>query len=149
MRALERFAQPLGVAFQLRDDLLGVFAGPDSTGKRLGSDLCAGKRTAVTLAGEACLDAPGRRAVARVFGHGRAPASMLVSAAEHLERCGARKRVEQRLRVLCTDATRRVRRLPLSREARDWLAGAVALVEQPVPRLAPGTATRGVGRRAG
>nr|WP_238558916.1 polyprenyl synthetase family protein [Rhodococcus rhodnii] len=39
------FGTDIGVAFQLRDDLLGVFGDPELTGKPSGDDLRAGKRT--------------------------------------------------------------------------------------------------------
>ncbi|WP_296605569.1 polyprenyl synthetase family protein [Nocardioides sp.] len=42
---LSAFGLPLGEAFQLRDDLLGVFGDPEATGKPAGDDLIEGKRT--------------------------------------------------------------------------------------------------------
>ena len=41
------YGLPLGEAFQLRDDLLGVFGDPNETGKPAGDDLIEGKRTAL------------------------------------------------------------------------------------------------------
>jgi geranylgeranyl diphosphate synthase type I len=43
--ALTRYGLPLGVAFQLRDDILGVFGNPAQTGKPACDDLREGKRT--------------------------------------------------------------------------------------------------------
>jgi geranylgeranyl diphosphate synthase, type I len=42
---LSAFGLPLGEAFQLRDDLLGVYGDPAATGKPAGDDLIEGKRT--------------------------------------------------------------------------------------------------------
>jgi geranylgeranyl diphosphate synthase type I len=42
---LTAYGDPLGEAFQLRDDLLGVFGDPQVTGKPAGDDLREGKRT--------------------------------------------------------------------------------------------------------
>ncbi len=43
--AFAQFGTDLGVAFQLRDDVLGVFGDPEVTGKPSGDDLRSGKRT--------------------------------------------------------------------------------------------------------
>ncbi len=43
--ACTEYGLPLGVAFQLRDDLLGVFGDPAVTGKPVNGDLREGKRT--------------------------------------------------------------------------------------------------------
>ena len=45
LRQLSDFGLPLGEAFQLRDDQLGVYGDPATTGKPAGDDLVEGKRT--------------------------------------------------------------------------------------------------------
>ena len=65
---------PLGVAFQLRDDVLGVFGDPAQTGKPASDDLREGKRTVlVAIARERASAGPARaaRPLARRPGAGR------------------------------------------------------------------------------
>ena len=55
--AMSAYGIPLGEAFQLRDDVLGVLGDPEVTGKPAGDDVRQGKRTvlmsrAVELAGD-------------------------------------------------------------------------------------------------
>jgi geranylgeranyl diphosphate synthase type I len=45
LAALRAYALPLGQAFQIADDLLGVFGAPEVTGKSSANDLREGKRT--------------------------------------------------------------------------------------------------------
>jgi hypothetical protein len=51
LEELTAFGLPLGEAFQLRDDLLGVFGDPQVTGKPAGDDLVEGKRTVLVALG--------------------------------------------------------------------------------------------------
>jgi geranylgeranyl diphosphate synthase type I len=51
--ALTGYGIPIGIAFQLRDDILGVFGDPARTGKPVADDLREGKRTVMlAIAGE-------------------------------------------------------------------------------------------------
>lgn len=45
IKAFRGYGQDIGIAFQLRDDLLGVYGDPAITGKPIGDDLREGKRT--------------------------------------------------------------------------------------------------------
>ena len=45
LKTYSAYGLPLGEAFQLRDDVLGVFGDPTETGKPAGDDLREGKRT--------------------------------------------------------------------------------------------------------
>lgn len=59
LAALSAYGLALGHAFQLRDDVLGVFGVPEETGKPAGDDLREGKRTVLlahTLAGTDAVD---------------------------------------------------------------------------------------------
>lgn len=50
LRALRAYGLPVGRAFQMRDDMLGVFGEPETTGKPAGDDLVQGKKTLLVAA---------------------------------------------------------------------------------------------------
>lgn len=102
--ALRRYALPLGVAFQLCDDLLSSFGTEAATGKPRGNDLRAGKRTAVLVEAERLLAPADRPLLDRVLGRTDAPADAIEEAIAALERCGARAAVEARRDVLLAQA---------------------------------------------
>lgn len=66
--ALRAFGLPLGVAFQLRDDLLGVFGDAAVTGKPSGDDLLEGKRTVLVALTRAALPPTARRIFDEMLG---------------------------------------------------------------------------------
>ncbi len=66
--ALSRYGLDVGRAFQLRDDLLGVFGDPDETGKPAGDDLREGKRTVLLAHALAGTGADGRARVEHLLG---------------------------------------------------------------------------------
>lgn len=126
LAALTRFSAPVGVAFQLRDDLIGTFAPPELAGRPRASDVRSGKRSAVIRAAEAGLDAAGRRAFGRAFGRADATEAEIDAAVEAIARTGARDVVHRRLRALCGRAERLARELPVAPAARTLLAGGAA-----------------------
>lgn len=69
-RALSRYGTAIGTAFQLRDDLLGVFGDPAQTGKPAGDDLAEGKRTVLLASALRELAASGRTADAATLTEG-------------------------------------------------------------------------------
>ena len=69
LRRAGAFGLPLGEAFQLRDDLLGVFGDPAATGKPAGDDLVEGKRTVLVALALDAAPRPGRRAAGRRTRH--------------------------------------------------------------------------------
>jgi geranylgeranyl diphosphate synthase type I len=60
---LSAYGLALGEAFQLRDDLLGVYGDPEATGKPAGDDLREGKRTVLIAHALDLADETGRRTI--------------------------------------------------------------------------------------
>ncbi len=60
--------EPLGQAFQVRDDLLGVFGDSGTTGKSAAGDLREGKRTLLVAEAMERLDQPGRDRLEELLG---------------------------------------------------------------------------------
>ena len=65
---LSSFGLPLGIAFQLRDDVLGVFGDSEVTGKPSGDDLREGKRTVLIARAEASMPASAKRVFNELLG---------------------------------------------------------------------------------
>ena len=100
--ALDAFARPLGVAFQLRDDLLGTFGDPAATGKPQGSDIRQGKRTSIIAELESSPLA--QPLLARAHGVRDAAAGEVEALVACMVSSGAKARVEARLAVLLSQA---------------------------------------------
>lgn len=120
---LGRFGRPLGIAFQLRDDLLGTFGDPSATGKPVGNDIRQGKRTA--LVAELRGDAKAEALLARVLGRSDATDGEVSEVVSVMESSGARARVEARVNELVDEAHQGLVALGLPEgPARDAIHGA-------------------------
>ena len=107
---LSDYGLSLGEAFQLRDDLLGVFGDPEATGKPAGDDLREGKRTVlIALALDAA--SPGDRSlVESLLGRDDLDDSGVQSIRAVLGSTGAVERVEELIATLADDARKAVGR---------------------------------------
>lgn len=90
LRSLSAIGLPLGAAFQLRDDVLGVFGDPDVTGKPAGDDLREGKRTVLIARAFELCDEAGRRLLDQALG----TAGGVEQARDLIVSCGALAAVE-------------------------------------------------------
>lgn len=75
LEGLGDYGCAVGEAFQLRDDILGVFGAPTVTGKPSGGDLLERKATSVVVAAHQLADAATRRQFRELMGENRLDAS--------------------------------------------------------------------------
>jgi geranylgeranyl diphosphate synthase type I len=126
LERLVRFANPLGVAFQLRDDLLGAFGHPKQTGKPFGSDIRSGKKTAIADEALSRVGVSDRHVLTDTLGRRDATDDDIKTVVALYERCGARAAVERRLSQLVKKATAALVGGDLSKRGMSLLLGAAA-----------------------
>ena len=120
--ALRAFGLPLGIAFQLRDDLLGVFGDPERTGKPAGDDLREGKRTVLIALARTALPASSRRLIDELLGDPGLDEEQVMMIRTALVESGAVAKVEQSIEHNLAAARDALQRAPIGSEARATLS---------------------------
>jgi geranylgeranyl diphosphate synthase type I len=120
--ALRAFGLPLGVAYQLRDDLLGVFGDPAITGKPAGDDLREGKRTVLVALARQAMAPQVRRTVDELIGDPDLDASQVELLRTTIRESGAADQVEALIARNVAAAMTAMADAPLSASSREQLA---------------------------
>ena len=125
-QAYSAYGLPLGEAFQLRDDVLGVFGDPALTGKPAGDDLREGKRTYLVAAALEVADSADQATLAKGLGDAGLDAAGVSRIREIIVATGALARTEQRIEELHAIAVAALANVSIDDEARDVLIGLAA-----------------------
>ena len=110
LEPLSDYGLSLGEAFQLRDDLLGVFGDPEATGKPAGDDLREGKRTVLIALGLDGAGDEGRALLESLLGRDDLEDAGVAAIRGILIEVGAVDRVEALIATLADDARKAVGR---------------------------------------
>lgn len=118
--ALSQFGLPIGVAFQLRDDQLGVFGDEEETGKPIGDDLIEGKRTVLVTLARENLPATQRRIFDDLLGT-ELDREQVAILQRTIRESGAVDRVEEMITRNVERATDALRKAPIQPAAAELL----------------------------
>ncbi len=127
-RAIGRFALPLGHAFQVRDDILGVFGDRVEMGKSADSDLLEGKKTVLVQNTVERLDAAGRKRFEALFTKKTKTKTDLRRMRTMMRKSGALDASGDLHRRLIDEAVRAAPALAMNGEGRDVLLGLCAAI---------------------
>ncbi|MBG0567055.1 polyprenyl synthetase family protein [Actinoplanes aureus] len=125
--AFAEFGDPLGDAFQLRDDVLGVFGDPAVTGKPALDDLREGKPTVMMVLARDAADRAQAAGLASLFGNPALDEAGAEELRDIIRATGAHEQIERMIRVrtdTCLAALARAQLPPAVRAALTELAGA-------------------------
>ncbi|TFD33122.1 polyprenyl synthetase family protein [Cryobacterium cryoconiti] len=112
--ALRAFGLPLGVAFQLRDDLLGVFGDAAVTGKPSGDDLREGKRTVLIALARPQLSDPARAELDALLGDPQLTEAQIGVLQQTIIESGAVDRIEELIVASVAEALDALEGSPIS-----------------------------------
>jgi len=101
---LAEYGLALGEAFQLRDDVLGVFGDPSETGKPAGDDLREGKRTVLIAEALTTAEKSQREHIDYHLGNPAIDETEITLLREIITQTGALSRVESQIDALTTKA---------------------------------------------
>lgn len=119
--ALSDFGHPLGLAFQLRDDVLGVFGDSAVTGKPSGDDLREGKRTVLVAYTREALGDEARVAFDALLGDATLDDAQIDGLQQTIRETGALDRVERLISQCAAEADAALQDAPLGEHATQWL----------------------------
>jgi geranylgeranyl diphosphate synthase type I len=131
LTALRDFGLPLGIAFQLRDDMLGVFGDSKLTGKPSGDDLREGKRTMLVAIARSKLPNNAASLLDELLGDPDLTAQQISMLQASIRDCGAVQEVEKIIDHNVRRALAAIAAAPISSAARSQL---VSLADTVVKR---------------
>jgi geranylgeranyl diphosphate synthase, type I len=118
---LATFGRALGVAFQLADDMLGVYGDEAVTGKPILSDMQEGKQTVLIHYALSRATARQTDALRRVWGHPDSSHKELEVARKLIAETGAREQVKKLIRKYFDDGLRALEAASLTLDAKTEL----------------------------
>lgn len=122
-QALSGYALPLGKAFQLQDDILGMFGDKKTLGKPVGSDLAEGKKTFLAVKTLKSLKGEKRKRLIRLLGNGKVSRSDLGWARAVIRETGALDCTQKKAMKLIEEAKKALGKHPFTRQGREFFQG--------------------------
>ena len=114
-------ARPLGIAFQYRDDLIGMFGDEKVAGKPVGSDLRNGKRTLLVVDALNHLGVEDRETLQNMFGHAQTDEDAFHQAMTLVGKSGAKERCEKHIDSLCREVETALQQIAVNESGKSFL----------------------------
>lgn len=121
--ALSKYTVPLGTAFQIQDDILGMFGSEEKTGKSVVSDLREGKKTLLILNALEKADKLQKEIIDVNLGNKRASTAGLKAVRKIIEETGSLEESKKLAEKLVNDSISALEKIPLKKEGKDFLLG--------------------------
>lgn len=127
---LSKFAIPLGIAFQLQDDFLGIFGDKKKTGKPVASDIIEGKKTLLVNRALSFTSCNEREIIRNLLGKKDITDTEIKEFVTILNSSGAVKSVENDIRKYLKQAVNELNNSEMPKNAKDFLLGMILYLKE-------------------
>lgn len=122
--AFQNYALPLGIAFQLQDDLLGLYGDQEHLGKKVGADIIEGKFTLLIQKALETLSSDDAKELKRILSLGEVVTQSDIEwVREHVKTSGAKEHIEMRIQEYIDTALKSLEPIELHQESKEFLLG--------------------------
>jgi geranylgeranyl diphosphate synthase type I len=123
LEGISAVALPLGKAFQIRDDILGLYGDEKRIGKPVGADVREGKQTLLVVRAMEAAGEHDRRFISKCLGNERLTSQQLERFRGIVVKTGSLSYCERLMRELVRESLEKLKDLKMRKEAKDFLAG--------------------------
>lgn len=120
---LSRYAIPLGIAFQMQDDILGVFGNEQKLGKKVGADIIEGKQTILVARAKAKADPKQKKILNSLLGKADLTKAEIKVFQEVIRETGAFEYAKNFSIRLVHGAKAELEKIKIDKEAKEFLTG--------------------------
>lgn len=123
LKNLSDFSIPLGIAFQIQDDILGAFGSSKETGKPVGADIREGKKTFLIVRALEKGSQPQKKELRNVLGNHKASVKQIENARKIIIDTGSLDYSQKLAEKLVRDSRRALARSKISKKSKEFFFG--------------------------
>lgn len=121
VQKLREYSYKMGIAFQLQDDILGLFGDQEKLGKPIGSDLKEGKKTLLILKAEETCSNSDKKFINSILGKKEITNSEIKKIREIVEKSGSLEYSKKMIIEFTSDAKTIIEKSKFNKEGKEFL----------------------------
>lgn len=123
LKGISNYSIPIGIAFQIQDDILGIFGNQKKLGKKVGSDIEEGKITLLVVKARERADKEQRKMLEKLLGKRDLNFNDIKNFRNIITETGSLEYAENMARKYINEGKKELDKLEIKKEARDFLMG--------------------------
>lgn len=123
LKVFSSYAIPVGVAFQIQDDILGVFGNEKKLGKPVGSDIESGKQTILIVKAKERANGKQRKIIDNIVGKKNLTAGEIENFRNIISETGSLDYARKMATDLIYQGKKAIERVKIKKEAKDFFIG--------------------------